>query len=1014
MFKLLAPEIRRKLWPHHPGLLDFAIHHLNRYDTACLLRMPTGTGKTGIIACLTGISNEGRSLVLTPWANLRGQMAEELQSGFWRKTGIPSPKRGVVEMLPRNARNVLNSDSAQVIVATFTTLNDLRREDRATYDQLAKIVTLVIADECHYEPAVEWGQSVKGLHVRTLLLTATPYRNDLKLFRIRDPAQSTRHLTHEAAVQQGVIRELTFESLHSEGVRALCDEFVRFWRRAKSDHSLAPTAPRAIVCCSGAPQIETVVHRLREAGLQAIGVHEQFEGSKKEHLRQEVPKPSEEKADIWVHQRKLMEGLDDSRFCCLALLTRIRNDRRLIQQLGRILRRGSGDRDRDAVVLAPADYPVKESWDAYREFETQLELPNPEHFRKVVQALLQSQPDVEYFEGRFRKRFVPMDLQKRPQVIIPPSVRVRTVSKDFSLDVYVDQFTDTLNTEDAVILGPDPNAPCLRKSQWALWVYASVRNSRLLQNTSLYEIKLETHCVVLAEGYVLIADSRGLLPEGYLEDQTSSVAQERLGRYLDRSFRATHVAVDSSIPYDTVLRGGELRGHDLLKIATSLTDRIQICRSARGASKQHGRRYVGMTNARLRKEETAEERRTFEPEVFAEWARGVAQILNSRASPSKLFQRYLSACEPPPNPIPKTICIDLLREDAGLVLSDGRACRLKMSASDVRAVPAKNAPIHTCRFEIDTTGPKEDPLTLQVSYQATKRRFWFKKHEGPSIHVERSDAGGAEPKTFAEFLNQNQDVVLIGLDGGDIVYQDRQFYRVDYRYAEEALVGLIQRPASAVRYGTEKGTGDEIKALKAAAGQRFPEGSLFRAIAEQAIAFPFADELLICADLGTECADFVAASFSKQHLALIHVKAGTGTGISASAFHDVVAQAMKNLVYLTRNAEKPKGTGSWRPDSVWNKTGIRRIVRAPQGIPSQEALWNKIKSEILGVSNPQLYVILVTTGCCDATELKDAIRNPSQRTPETAQLVHLLDGLSSYSRQLGVQLVIYDLPYQAA
>ena len=123
--------------------------------------------------------------------------------------------------------------------------------------------------------------------------------------------------------------------------------------------------------------------------------------------------------------------------------------------------------------------------------------------------------------------------------------------------------------------------------------------------------------------------------------------------------------------------------------------------------------------------------------------------------------------------------------------------------------------------------------------------------------------------------------------------------------------------------------------------------------------------MLICDDLGTESADFVAASFSKRQLALIHAKEGGGKKISASAFHDVVAQAMKNLVYLTRSSEVPDGVGSWWRAAKWNNTSVPRLYRAPNGIPVKVGLWNKIKSDIIGSSNPELYVVLVTTGCCD-------------------------------------------------
>jgi len=53
-----------------------------------------------------------------------------------------------------------------------------------------------------------------------------------------------------------------------------------------------------------------------------------------------------------------------------------------------------------------------------------------------------------------------------------------------------------------------------------------------------------------------------------------------------------------------------------------------------------------------------------------------------------------------------------------------------------------------------------------------------------------------------------------------------------------------------------------------------------------------------------------------------------------------------------------------------------------------------------------------TTGCCDRDKLEEAIKDHSKRTSETAQLLHLLDGLNGYARQLGVRLLVYDLPYR--
>lgn len=1012
-FAPIPKDVYRKLRKAQADAVDFAISHLNSLDSSSLIRMPTGTGKTGVIACLSMISNPGSSLVLTPWAPLRTQMVDDVRERFWQKLGLAPPTVKVESLFPSSAERILKSHDRKVLIATFATLNELRLNYDSSYTKLAASVSLVIVDEGHYEPAVEWGRSVKGLRAKTILLTATPYRNDLKLFRITDPSRSTHHFTHKQAVETGIIRRLEFRKLAAKAdIPSLSAEFAEQWNALKKAKTLPSPTPRAIVCCATDVDIAEAVTHLRKAGIEAIGVHEQFKHTKNPHLQKDVPDLQKTGAEVWVHQNKLTEGIDDHRFCVAALFTRIRNDRKLIQQIGRILRRESTDRKSAALVLAPEEFSPKAEWDAYLDFETKLNLLDPQHFRDVVNTLLGAQPEVEYFDGRFRRRFQPGALEARPQVVIPPSVLVRSLEKGFSLDGYVEDCTDTLNTEDAVILGPSVNTPCQKGSNFALWVYASVRNSRFLDDVSLYEIRLETHCAVVAGGFLFMTDSAGHFPVEYLEEHTGFVPPEKLTRFLDKTFRVTNVSTDSSIPYDTVIRGAELRGHNLLSVPASLTDRVQICRAARGTSTKHGRRYVGAVRGRLRKEVSEVDRRTFDLTNFVSWAEGVAHILNSQVSSSDLFRRYMPTCAPPANPVPQTISLDFDRLDLGLVLEDGTQCTLKSSSSTIQTATTKNQVTYTCSFAVEGSSVTGGLISLNLEYNQAKRCFWFTKGDGPSVRVS-FEGDQNSSKSLMEFLNQRQDIVLIGLRGGEIVYQGRQFYRIDYSYAEEVLLGLIHQPSHVPTCSSEKGTKAQIAAAQSSRAITFPDRSVFRAIANQQLDLPFRDELLICDDLGSECADFVAANFRDAQLALIHAKNGGGAKISASAFHEVAAQAMKNLVYLTRNSEIPKGIGSWRRDGKWNSTGVPRMYRVPAGMPSGKTLWEKIKSDIVGTSNPGLYVVLATTGCCDLQALKAAVKDRDKRTPEVAQLLYLLDGLNGYARQLGARLLVVDIPYRA-
>src|SRR5689334_1996576 len=113
MFNAIPKEVTRRLWQHQTDALVFAIDHLNRFDSTCLIRMPTGTGKTGVIGCLSRLSNSGTTLVLTPWANLREQMIFDLTTGFWQRIGAAPKTLEISSMFPSNAETLLKSKAPQ-------------------------------------------------------------------------------------------------------------------------------------------------------------------------------------------------------------------------------------------------------------------------------------------------------------------------------------------------------------------------------------------------------------------------------------------------------------------------------------------------------------------------------------------------------------------------------------------------------------------------------------------------------------------------------------------------------------------------------------------------------------------------------------------------------------------------------------------------------------------------------------------------------------------------------------
>ena len=209
----------------------------------------------------------------------------------------------------------------------------------------------------------------------------------------------------------------------------------------------------------------------------------------------------------------------------------------------------------------------------------------------------------------------------------------------------------------------------------------------------------------------------------------------------------------------------------------------------------------------MRKEVTEEDRRSFDVGGFVAWAEGVADILNSTVDRSALFERFMPTCAPPADPTPRAICLDLIRMELGLTLGDGTECVLKNSGSEIDEATKDNELVYSCRFELEAVNNADTSVTLRIEYQPSKRRFWFNKADGAAVRV-NLDQDASPTKSFADFLNHNQDIILIGLDGGEIVYQGRDFYKVDYAYAEQVLLDLIRRPhnAPACTYGERNGS----------------------------------------------------------------------------------------------------------------------------------------------------------------------------------------------------------------
>jgi superfamily II DNA or RNA helicase len=240
---------QKPLWEHQRAAIETiaaylaADPHLPHRPTlreAALLKLPTGTGKSGIVAVLARCLPEvKRTLVLTPRKSLVAQMKDDVRFRFWKHLQYPAKDdeifvadakifgnamdTGYVEtLLPSKLSQILHHVPASertVLIGTYQALDAIRRrskdsrpnraaarKDAEELLDLLRQFDLVLVDEGHYEPAISWSKGTRELNRPTALLSATPYRNDFKSFRVS--GRFVFNYPHHDAVRAHIIRDV--------------------------------------------------------------------------------------------------------------------------------------------------------------------------------------------------------------------------------------------------------------------------------------------------------------------------------------------------------------------------------------------------------------------------------------------------------------------------------------------------------------------------------------------------------------------------------------------------------------------------------------------------------------------------------------------------------------------------------------------------------------------------------------------------------------------------------------
>ncbi|MCU8168084.1 hypothetical protein M2H12_20540 [Vibrio vulnificus] len=188
---------------------------------------------------------------------------------------------------------------------------------------------------------------------------------------------------------------------------------------------------------------------------------------------------------------------------------------------------------------------------------------------------------------------------------------------------------------------------------------------------------------------------------------------------------------------------------------------------------------------------------------------------------------------------------------------------------------------------------------------------------------------------------------------------------------------------------------------------RFPATSLFRAVEDE---YCQSYDITICDDMNDEWADHIAIKNSGgvSEITFIHSKFVQKDTYGASAFHEVVAQALKNIgrTQADKKHFKIKYNNEW--NQCYESTQIPRVVGASN--------WSDLESALDGLNrNPNaIKKIVLATPFLKKSKLVselNKIKDPNYKCkPHYVQLIWLINTFVSSCREYGVQAHILCKP----
>ncbi|AMA54530.1 DEAD/DEAH box helicase [Bacillus inaquosorum] len=920
-----------------------------------LVKMPMGTGKSTVIAVTSTELTPNKSIiVVTATKAVRDQLVKDISDEVWVKMGLSRrPAKTVYMIKPSILTNI--PDSPTIFISTIQSLLMLKQRHIELFEDLKDKIDLVLFDEGHKEPADNWQTVIRSFGKKIILFTATPVRNDNNKFLLDN--NYTYTYSYEEAKTMGVIRDIAFEHINiNQEIRTFAEIIYNRYREYVLEESCDEGEIKCIIRCGSADEIRAMVEELKDK-VTVIGIHERFKNDSNDLLTDHVPKDFKTSdVRIWIHQNKLIEGIDNQQFCILGIYEPLPDPRSLIQQIGRVIRQGSEPR-KAIILLRESQSYQKDWWDSYTEYERLISL-NPEeivfryhdYFMKVKEA----NPSTTYLNKKFLKRFSVNDYQTIEERIkkyqLPMKANVFEAIKDIAdVESYINDFTekiiDEFNSLDFLILEKinigDKQTVCI--------VYSRYENSSILVHNSFLEIKLEIAVFRLIKNKLYYHSSNQYIPS-FIYDEWKKVNATQLKKILPNDSHISSVTIQNgSINYNSFNRM-IVDSQDVSTMVPDVNDKFNLCTTLVGSRKKKPsiRNYIGFSNARI-----SQGTEYITLSSYLDWLEEIdMKITNTSYQEHEIFNRFAPITDIPAKVVPKSI----------LILSNAGDSDLRTSYGTLTELDQLFYNIKDSKFDLEWDG---NSYEIEIKFILTEGKYilnFTQSTNEPNVYISTKNKSKIR---LLDWLNEEQAFQII-VEGNTYRYFKGDFYKTgipsDYNWLEDFFDEYELALPTRTKKINEKGKKEigtksyksmwdpnSLFYLVAKKGENITNTSTIKTLLQEA-------DYIICTDLQSEIADFITISEKTDTVCFIHCKAGKSK-LSASAFQEVCGQIVKNLDYVNKGSARKPNYYYWEEEWVnsYYKVKANRKILNPNNLTA-EGIWKKLK-EVQNKPNSQTYVI---------------------------------------------------------